>query len=75
MNSLKPGFLNRFNIFCGADAYNKYVAQTGAVMDEATGLLKINTTQYSSLQSLFFEIGSVRVIMSYLLCVGILTTF
>ena len=45
-----------------ADAYDKYVAQTGAVMDSSTGLLKIDATQYASLESLFFKIGNVRTV-------------
>lgn len=41
------------------DALATYTSLTGAVPDEATGLLSITPAQFSNLQSLFFEIGSV----------------
>ncbi|KAF9534255.1 aspartic peptidase A1 [Crepidotus variabilis] len=44
-------------ILLATDAYNKYVSATGAVLDNATGLLQISPSQYSNLQSLFFNIG------------------
>ena len=40
-----------------ADAFNKYTSATGAVLDNATGLLIITPTQYNNLQSLFFIAG------------------
>jgi hypothetical protein len=42
------------------DAFTRYKAATGAVMDVNTGLLKLTTAQYNALQSLFFTIGGVR---------------
>ncbi|KAG6826850.1 hypothetical protein H0H92_014165 [Tricholoma furcatifolium] len=44
-----------------SDAFNAYVAATGAVLDSATNLLKINSTQAESLQSLFFNINGVPI--------------
>jgi hypothetical protein len=41
------------------DAFQVYQAVTGAVPDEATGLLTLTPEQFSSLQSLFFNIGGV----------------
>ena len=42
------------------DPYNLYVKATGAVLDDATGLLRITQEQYNNLKSLFFEIGGTR---------------
>jgi cathepsin E len=39
------------------DAFNRYRAATGAVLDSTTGLLRITPAQYSNLKSLFFTIG------------------
>lgn len=39
------------------DAFNRYVAATGAVPDSTTGLLRITPAQYANLQSLFFKAG------------------
>lgn len=41
------------------DFFDKYRVATGAVLDIATGLLKITNAQLSKLQSLFFTIGEV----------------
>ena len=43
---------------CSADALATYQSLTGAVADSNTGLLKITTAQFESLESLFFNIGS-----------------
>ena len=40
-----------------ADAFNRYKSATGAVNDASTGLLRITSTQFSNLQSLFFTAG------------------
>ena len=40
-----------------ADAFNRYKSATGAVLDNATGLLKITSAQFANLQSLFFTAG------------------
>jgi hypothetical protein len=46
-------------IYIATDAYNKYVAATGAVYDGvSTGLLAITEEQYEALQPLGFNIGS-----------------
>jgi cathepsin E len=49
----------RTNVANGActDAYNRYCAATGAVLDSTTGLLRITPAQYSKLKSLFFTTG------------------
>jgi cathepsin E len=39
------------------DAFNRYRAATGAVLDSTTGLLRITPAQYSNLNSLFFTTG------------------
>ena len=40
-----------------ADAFNRYKSATKAVLDDTTGLLMITSTQFKSLQSLFFIAG------------------
>ncbi|KAH8984539.1 aspartic peptidase A1 [Lactarius hatsudake] len=44
-------------ILIATDAFNRYKTATGAVLDGITGLLKITSTQFSNLQSLFFTAG------------------
>ncbi|KAG0708529.1 acid protease [Suillus ampliporus] len=44
-------------ILIASDAFNTYQSATGATLDEATGLLKITSDQYSNLKSLIFTIG------------------
>ncbi|KAG9312169.1 acid protease [Chiua virens] len=44
-------------ILIATDAYQKYESDTGATMDFATGLLSLNSSQYSSLNTLTFDIG------------------
>lgn len=39
------------------DAFRTYQSKTGGIPDAATGLLRINSTQYSNLRSLTFNIG------------------
>ena len=39
------------------DAFDRYRAATGAVLDKHTHLLRITPTQYANLKSLFFTIG------------------
>lgn len=41
------------------DAFQKYQQLTGAVMDDATGLLSLNPKQLSNLKSLVFNINGV----------------
>ena len=43
-----------------ADALQRYQRATGAVMDNATGLLRLTQAQFQNLQSLFFNINGVR---------------
>ncbi|KIK55675.1 hypothetical protein GYMLUDRAFT_263999 [Collybiopsis luxurians FD-317 M1] len=38
-------------------AFNAYVTATGAVLDNATGLLRVTTAQFNALQNLNFNIG------------------
>jgi hypothetical protein len=46
-------------VYLATNAYDAYVAATGAVYDgEATGLLAITEDQYAALQPLSFNIGS-----------------
>ncbi|KAI9452796.1 aspartic peptidase A1 [Lactarius psammicola] len=44
-------------ILIATDAFNRYKTATGAVNDAATGLLRITSTQFNNLQSLFFTAG------------------
>ncbi|KAI9441955.1 hypothetical protein BJY52DRAFT_1229332 [Lactarius psammicola] len=44
-------------ILIATDAFNLYKSATGAVNDASTGLLRITSTQFSNLQSLFFTAG------------------
>ncbi|KAH9178667.1 aspartic peptidase A1 [Lactarius sanguifluus] len=44
-------------ILLATDAFNRYKTATGAVNDAPTGLLRITSTQFSNLQSLFFTAG------------------
>jgi cathepsin E len=48
-------------ILLATDGLAKYREATGAVLDRATGLLGITSTQYANLQSLFFTAGGVRI--------------
>lgn len=48
-------------VLIASDAYNRYVTATGAVLDNATGLLRITSAQYANLQSLFFHINGVNI--------------
>ena len=41
------------------DAYNKYVEETGALLDNSTGFLRISPANYENLKSLFFVIGGI----------------
>lgn len=45
-----------------ADAFATYQTLTGGTPDEATGLLSITPAQFANLQSLFFNIGGVRIL-------------
>ncbi|KAI0689557.1 aspartic proteinase precursor [Cytidiella melzeri] len=44
-------------ILLASDAFSAYQTATGAVSDEATGLLSITASQFASLESLNFNIG------------------
>ena len=46
-------------LLLATDAFNKYKKATGAKEDSTTGLLKISSSQYKKLKSLFFNIGGV----------------
>ncbi|KAH9979467.1 aspartic peptidase domain-containing protein [Lactifluus volemus] len=43
--------------YIATDAFNRYRAATGAILDSTTGLLRITPAQYSNLESLFFTTG------------------
>lgn len=42
------------------DALTAYQTATGAVSDNATGILRLTPAQFANLESLFFTIGEVR---------------
>lgn len=46
------------------DAYNAYRSATGATLDNATGLLKITSAQFSALKPLNFVIGGTTYTLS-----------
>ena len=47
-------------ILIATNALTKYKSATGAVSDSATGLLRITSTQYLNLKSMFFTKNGVR---------------
>ncbi|KAG6877473.1 hypothetical protein C0992_009901 [Termitomyces sp. T32_za158] len=46
-------------LLLASDAFARYVLATGAVPDCATGMLRLTSTQFANLQSLFFSINGV----------------
>jgi hypothetical protein len=44
-------------LLIASDAFQAYQEATGATMDQTTGLLKLSTSDFDNLQSLFFQIG------------------
>jgi cathepsin E len=52
-------------LLIASDAYNRYVSATGAVFDNATGLLRITSAQLANLKSLFFHINGVNIPVSF----------
>ncbi|KAH9945544.1 acid protease [Amylocystis lapponica] len=46
-------------VLIASDAFSKYKSATGATEDQSTGLLRVSSSQYSQLQSLYFNTGSV----------------
>ncbi|KAH8120040.1 acid protease [Phellopilus nigrolimitatus] len=44
-------------LLIASDAFSRYTSATGAVADETTGLLRLTTSQFANLQSLFFSIN------------------
>jgi len=46
-------------VLIASDAFTRYTKATGGVNDRNTGLLRLTTTQFSSLQSLFFTTNGV----------------
>ena len=49
-------------VLIATDAFQAYQNATGAVLDEATGLLKITKDQYANLKSVFFTRYSVSIL-------------
>jgi len=47
-------------ILLATDAFNRYKSATGGVADRNTGLLRITSTQFANLKSLFFNINGVK---------------
>ena len=50
-------------ILLSNDAFQRYKSNTGAVLDQNTGLLRLTSAQFGALQSLFFHIGGVRTVL------------
>lgn len=46
-------------LLIASDALSRYQSVTGAVADRNTGLLRLTTTQFANLKSLFFTINGV----------------
>ncbi|KAK0208939.1 aspartic peptidase A1 [Desarmillaria ectypa] len=46
-------------VYIASDAFARYRSATGATLDSNTGLLRITSSQYSNLSSLFFKINGV----------------
>nr|AOO94936.1 acid protease [Inonotus obliquus] len=44
-------------LYLATDAFKAYQQATGATLDQATGLLKLSSREFSNLQSLFFHMG------------------
>ncbi|KZV75452.1 acid protease [Peniophora sp. CONT] len=44
-------------IYIATDAYTQYMSDTGATVDENTGLLTVTADQFKAMKSLFFTIG------------------
>lgn len=53
-------------ILMATDAFDAYVQATGATQDQTTGLLTLSNDNFNNLQSLFFNIGDVRSLVSSL---------
>ena len=49
-------------LMIATDAFKKYQTATGGVPDQSTGLLSISSSQFSTLESLFIEVGGVCVL-------------
>jgi len=47
-------------VLLASNAFSLYEKATGGVLDENTGLLRLTTAQFNSLQSLFFDINGVE---------------
>ncbi|KAG2155509.1 aspartic peptidase domain-containing protein [Suillus clintonianus] len=45
-------------IYIATDAFKRYQSATGSTLDEATGFLRITSSQYKTLKNLNFKIGS-----------------
>lgn len=44
-------------LYLASDAFSAYQKATGATLDNTTGLLKLSSSEFSNLKSLFFTIG------------------
>lgn len=47
-------------LLLATDAFNMYKAQTGATLDERSGLLKVTPEQFGQMNNLYFDIGGRR---------------
>lgn len=50
-------------ILLASDAFSKYQAATGAVPDDSTQLLTLTPSQFDNLESLFFNINGVCIMV------------
>ena len=46
-------------VLIATNAFSTYQSDTGAVLDDTTGLLRITSTQYKNLKTLTFVVGGV----------------
>src|SRR5271155_2424264 len=49
-------------ILIATNGFDVYKSQTGAVLDNRTGLLRVTTTQFNNLKNLTFVIGGVCIL-------------
>lgn len=56
---LSAVYLGTTLVLLASDAIARYSQATGAVLDNATGLLRLTQAQFSNLQSLFFTTNGV----------------
>ena len=50
-------------VLIATNAFSTYQSDTGAVLDNNTGLLRVTSTQFSNLKTLTFVIGGVCILL------------